>query len=64
MDINFMLPFQGAHWMVAFNTQGDAIGLEYAGLSARKHALKGQYNLAQRQRPGGNGKWEMGMNYN
>ena len=49
----FMLPLQGANRIAVIFTQGDAIGLEYIGPSARKRALKGQYNLAQRQRPGG-----------
>ena len=31
-----ILPFQGADSVLAIYTQGDAIGLDYVGLSARK----------------------------
>jgi hypothetical protein len=33
---NPILPFQGANSVVAIFPQGDAIGLDYIGLSARK----------------------------
>jgi len=32
-----MLPLQGDEWCLLLLTQGDAIGLEYTGLSARRN---------------------------
>jgi hypothetical protein len=48
--LNPILPFQGANLMGTILTQGDAIGLEYTGLSARKNKNECPISNIQRTR--------------
>jgi hypothetical protein len=41
------LPFQGANLIGAILTQGDAIGLEYFGLSAQKTMMNVQCRISK-----------------